>query len=82
MGHFITAHTPLLEQYLTKIFNQNQIQKLKLKTQLQKLIGSRLLVEELQQPVLWAIIPGLTDANIADVINKPDSELSYFIRQK
>ena len=48
-----TSHTPLLEQYLTKLFQQNQIQKMKLKSQLQKAISSKLLVNELQQPTFW-----------------------------
>ena len=48
------SHTPLLEQYLTKLFHQNQIQKMKLKSQLQKAISSKQLIDELlidQQPV-------------------------------
>ena len=78
------SHTPLLEQYLTKLFHQNQIQKMKLKSQLQKAISSKQLIDELlidQQPVFWkACMPGSVDAYPAEI--KPYSELSYFIRQK
>ena len=63
------SHTPLLEQYLTKLFHQNQIQKMKLKSQLQKAISSKLLIEELQQPIFWTACmrPGSADAYSSEI---------------
>ena len=65
-----TSHTPLLEQYLTKLFQQNQIQKMKLKSQLQKAISSKLLVNELQQPTFWKNRSGPADGRLL-CENKP-----------